>query len=464
MFRKLLPIVLLALSGQLGWSQNGSPMNLEGAISYALSQNNTIKDARINLIDAEQQIVERTSTGLPQLTGNLNYQRYIKVPVQPLPASFQVFGVVFNDLYPFLSESTRALLDESSSGGGDGNGVSFFLKNNFTAALNLDAMIFDGSYFVGLKAARFYRSYVSQELLTKEREVKTATVDAFLPVLLLQKNVDLLDKNITNLERLLFETQELYKAGFAEQLDVDRLQLSFINLEAQKETLLRQKSLALNGLKFAMQYPANEPLEVSGDLESIIAEHTADIVTEDLNSINRPELGLLEKGIELNELNVQLQRSGYLPSLRAFGTLQESYYGDNFKDGFWAPTAYVGLSLNVPIFDGLYKKATIQRAKLDVEQARLQKENVQLAINFELDNARTSYNNAIQQLASQERNMALAERIYNTTQIKYKEGVGSSLEVSQAEQSLYATQSNYIQAQYDLVKAIMDVKKALGKF
>lgn len=462
MLRKLLPIVLLASLSLTAWSQNAAPMSLEDAIQYALNQSNTVKDARINVADAEQQIVERRSTGLPQLTGNLNFQRYLKLPVQPLPANFQVFGAAFTDLAPFLSEETLALLNQ---GGSEGNsdGVSFFLKNNFNASLNLDAMIFDGSYFVGLQAARAYRAYVSQDLLAKERDVKNATIDAYLPVLVLQENIDLIEKNLTNLQRLLFETQELYKAGFAEQLDVDRLQLSLVNLETQKENLQRQKSLALNGLKFAMQYPLEEPLEVSGDLNEIINSNTSDIIAEDLVVSNRPEIGLLEQGIKLNELNVRLQKSGYLPTLRAFAVAQESFQGNSFSDGFWAPTVYVGASLSIPIFDGLYKKATVQRAKLDVEQARLQKDNLQRGINLELINARTSYQNATEVVASQERNMELAQRIYETTQIKYKEGVGSSLEVSQAEQSLYNTQSNYIQAQFDLVRAIMDVKKALGK-
>ncbi|NET35897.1 MAG: TolC family protein [Cyanothece sp. SIO1E1] len=462
MLRKLLPIVLMASLSLTAQSQSSSPMSLDDAIKYALNQSNAVKDARINLVDAEQQIVERRSVGLPQLTGNLNYQRYLKLPIQPLPANFQVFGAAFTDLAPFLSEETLALLNQ---GGGEGNsdGVSFFLRNNFNATLNLDAMIFDGSYFVGLQAAKAYRAYVSQDLLTKEREVRNSTIDAYLPVLVLQENMGLIDKNIANLEKLLFETQELYKAGFAEQLDVDRLQLSLVNLETQKETLQRQKSLALNGLKFAMQYPLEESLEVTGDLNEIIAENTSDIVAEDLVVTNRPEIGLLEQGIKLNELNVRLQRSGYLPTLRAFAVAQESFQGNTFSDGFWAPTIYVGASLSIPIFDGLYKQATIQRAKLDVEQARLQKDNLQRGINLEITNARTSYENATELLASQERNMALAQRIYETTQIKYREGVGSSLEVSQAEQSLYSTQSNYIQAQYDLVQAIMNVKKALGK-
>ena len=152
-----------------------------------------------------------------------------------------------------------------------------------------------------------------------------------------------------------------------------------------------------------------------------------------------------------------------MPSLRAFGNVQQQYQGENLKDGFWAPSSYVGLSLNVPIFDGLNKKAKVQRAELDLELARNQQKDLGRAIQLEVKNARTNYFNASKRLESQKKNLALAEHIYETTQVKYREGVGSSLETTQAEQSLYATQSNYIQALYDLLLAKARLDMAMGR-
>lgn len=436
-------------------------VSLDEAVKYALGNSNTIKNARLSIADADAQIIERRAFGLPQLNGSVNYQHYLKVPVQPLPENFQVFGLVFADLMPFLSESTQQILMNQNSGD-DSGGVAFVLKNNLTASLNLETMIFDGSYFVGLKAAKAARSYAAQDLLTKERTVRNQVIDAYYPVLLVDENLELLQKNISNLEQLKFETTELYKAGFAEQLDIDRLELSLINLQTERDNLNRQRELAVANLKYAMNYPQDAELQVSGDLEDMLTEAPEGTLTDNINFERRPEVGLIDQALQLNELNVQVNKIAYLPSLRGFATYQNSYYGNDLTNGFWAPAALVGLTLNVPIFDGFDKKAKIQRAKLDLEEVINQRADLIQGITLEVQNARISYLNARERLANQQKNLELAERIYNTTQIKYREGIGSSLEVSQAEQSLYTTQSNYMQAWYDLVVARAALQKALN--
>ncbi|MCB0633816.1 MAG: TolC family protein, partial [Lewinella sp.] len=452
---------LLALLAMMSSRAQPAVVSLEEAINYALNNSNTIKNARLNIADADAQIIERRAFGLPQLNGSVNYQYYLKVPVQPLPENFQVFGLVFADLMPYLSESTQQILINQNSGD-DSGGVAFVLKNNLTASLNLETMIFDGSYFVGLQAAKAARRYAAQDMLTKEREVRNQVIDAYYPVLLIDENLELLEKNITNLGQLKYETTELYKAGFAEQLDVDRLELSLINLQTERDNLNRQHELAVANLKYSMNYPQETELEVSGDLEEMLTEAPEGSLTDNINFSHRPEVGLIDQALELNELNVRVNKIAYLPSLRGFATYQQSYYGNDLKNGFWAPAGLVGLTLNVPIFDGFDKKAKIQRAKLDLEEVSNQREDLIRGITLEVENARISYLNARERLTNQKKNLELAERIYETTQIKYREGVGSSLEVSQAEQSLYTTQSNYMQAWYDLVVARAALQKALN--
>lgn len=467
---KLLLVFLLVSIGMHA-QQTAVQMSLQDAINHALTETAMIKEAQINIADAEQQIIERRAFGLPQLSASANYQRYLQLPVQPLPDAFGIFAVygqaLGRDLYPLLEDDTQAALDQfatGSNGGEDsGDGVSFFLKNNFTAALNLDAMIFDGSYFVGLKAARSYRIYVQEELAAKKRDIQIAVTDAYLPVLLIQENIELIDKNISNLEKLLFETKELYKAGFAEQLDIDRLDLSLTNLRTERENLVRQKQVAITALKYTINFPVDQPLVVTDDLDAMLVDASDSDLVNNFDISQRPELDVINRGIELNELNIRLNKSGYLPSLRLFGAYQQQYQGDNLKDGFWAPTAYIGLNLSVPIFDGLEKQAKIERARLQLELAKNQKQTLEQAIQLEVQNARTNYISARRRLENQQRNLDLAERIYQTTQVKYREGIGSSLEVTQAEQSLYGAQSNYMQGLYDLLIARAKLDQALGK-
>jgi len=467
-------IVLIGLLGGAALpakaQQQAVQMTLEQAIDYALENSYKIKNAQIAIADAEERIVERRSAGLPQLSGGLNFQHYLSVPRQPLPEGFDIFGIfgqaLSADLYDQLSPGTQMAVDQAFAGqnnGTDGSeGVAFFLRNNFTASVNLDAMVFDGSFFVALEAAREYRGYTKREFSAKKREVRNSVIEAYLPVLLIQENIELLDKNIANLNRLLFETKALYKEGFAEQLDIDRQQLSLSNLKTERDNLVRQKEVALSALKNTIGYPIGDPLVVVDDLEEMKKEAEQLLAMEPKPS-QRPEVALIDQAIRMSELNVKLNKAGYLPSLRAFGTVQQQYQGDDFETGFWAPAAFVGLNLNVPIFDGLNKKAKIQRARLELEKTRNQREELLRGIRLEVATAQTNYRSASERLERQQQNLELAERIYETAQIKYREGVGSSLEVTQAEQSLYSTQSNYMQALYDMLLAKERLEMALGE-
>ena len=419
-------------------------MTLEQSIEYALANNTNIKNAYLNIADAEQQINERRATGIPQINGSVNYQRYLQVPVQPLPSALVDFIRLLNPNEEVETEG------------------SFFLKNNFNAGLNLETMIFEGSYFVALRAARAYRNFVQQQLLVEKRQVQNSVTNAFLPVLLLKTNLEIIDKNIANLEKLLRETKALYQEGFVEQLDIDRQELSLLNLQTERENLVRQKENAISALKFSMGHPIDSPLEVVGELEDMTMEVEDQQLVSDVNYAHRPETALNDLNIQLNELNLKLNKSYYLPSVRGNGAYTYSFQGNTFKDGFWAPSAYVGLNINIPIFDGFDKKAKIQRVRIDIEEANNQKVEVKRGIELEIKTARTNYINAREKLESQRKNLDLAQRIYDTTQVKYREGVGSSLEVTQAEQSLYTSQSNYLTAMYEVIKAKSDLQLALG--
>jgi len=438
---------IVLLSGL--WAQSDNPdaptvLTIDEAVEYAWGHTTAIKNAGINIADAEQQIIERRATGLPSLSGSASYNRYLEIPVQVLPDQFVQLIQALN---PGEEVSPEA---------------SFLLKNNFTAGLTLDAMIFDGSYFTALKAAKVYRQYVQEEMLVEKREVRNQVIDAYLPVLLVDENLEILDRNIENLEKLLFETSELYEAGFAEQLDIDRLELSQSNLEIERENLVQQRTSAMNVLKFVINFPMDQELVLTEDLEAYAETVSGEALSGPINVEKRPEIGLANAGIELQELNVEVNKQAFLPTLRGSLVYQQQYQGDNFSDGFWAPTSFVGLNLNVPIFDGFGKKATVERARLEREKVVNQRQDLRRSIRMEVHNARIQYLNARRSLDGQSENLNLARRIYETTQIKYREGVGSSLEVNQAEQSLYQTQSNYLQSLYNLVTARFALNRALG--
>lgn len=424
-------------------------MTLDKAVEYALANSNEIKIAQLNIEDAEQRIFETRATGLPQINAAANLNNFFKVPVSVLPEAFVA-----------SSRDVNGNLPEGVS-----RQVSFVLKNQFDAAINFRTMVFDGSFFTGLKAASLYRTLVQDELLAKQQSLKNRVITAYLPIILLTENLEILDKNIANIEKLRTETSALYKEGFVEQLDVDRLALSVANLKVEKENLERQIATTMNNLKQMMNFPIEQELLIKDDLGRVVPVPTKIDLTGSIDYYNRREYKVAETGIQLNELNETYVKNVYLPSLDFVASYTQAYQGDKLFGGeerFWAPTGVVGLSLNVPIFDGFGKKAKLQRAKITTEIAKTQHLQLANSIDLEVANARIDYQSALEREQSQQKNMELAERIYSTTQIKYKEGVGSSLEISQAEQSLYTAQRNHLQALFDLLIAKLSLDVALG--
>ena len=423
-------------------AQEVKTFSLEEAVAYALQNSNTIKNGQINITDAEAQIVERRAIGIPQVNASVGYNYFIELPTSLIPAQF---------LDPMAPD------DEFGE-------VQFGTTNSLEAKIEASALLFDGSYFVGLRAAKESRAYAADLLAQSEQELKQAVKDAYYPALIIQSNQSTLVKNISNLNKLRTETKALVDAGFAEQLDVDRLDLSIANLETESENLGRQLELAYNFLKFQMGYPIQEDISISDNIDDLLEEVAADDLLGAVNFQSRADFRVIERAITLNNLNVEYYKQAYLPSAVGFASYSYQAQGNNlFKDPFWFPTAVAGLQLNIPIFSGLQRNAQVRRAELQLETIQNQKEDVQRGILLEVENARGNYRNAQKRVALQQKNIDLAQKIYDTAQIKYREGVGSSLEINQAETSLFNTQQNYNQALFDLLTAKSALDKALGK-
>ncbi len=329
-------VFLIASLGLLS-AQNES-FTLQEAINYALTNNADIKISQNNIKDADQQIIERRASGLPQLNGTVGYNHFAVLPITVLPEQFAL---------------------DPSTGKPNPNfdrNVKFGVKNNLTGTLALSTLLFDGSYLVGLQAARDYKVYVNKELSAKQYDVKNQVIMAYMPVLLINLGVETLDKNIANLQKLSNDTREIFKQGFAEQLDIDRLDLSLSNLTSERDNLLRQKQSAVNYLKFIMNYPVSKNLEINDNLASFDTKASETAISGKIAYETRPEYDVIKKALDLNELNVKLNKAGYLPTLSAFANYQYIIQGDKlFSGASSSPTFILGGQLSIPIFDSFMK-------------------------------------------------------------------------------------------------------------
>lgn len=424
------------------FSQDIPSFSLDQAIEFALTNHKDIAIAENERLRARQQIVETRSMGLPQVNAGVDYNYFIQLPTSLIPASF---------LNPSAPE-------------GEFIKIAFGTKNSLTTTATLSSLLYDASFFTALKLSNKYLGFADLNYQGKKNEIRNAVRKAYLPPLLLQENIKTIDENIRVLKNLLKETDAMYKSGFVEKLDVDKLSLAVQNQEVLKKDLQKTMKIALDALKLQIGYPQESELRLTDSIEALSGDADETQLMEAFNYQNRIEYGILQYSRELTELNVDRFKKSYYPSLRGFLNYQYVLQGDNlFKNPIGSPAAITGFSLAIPIFDGLFKSSKIQQAKLDLSNIDNQATLLKSGIDFQVQSARQNFLNAREIIKSRQDNLELAKHIFDTARQKYKEGVGSSLEIIQAEQSLVESQMHYLKAQYDFLVAKIDLEMALGK-
>lgn len=448
-------------------AQENTRLSLDEAVNYALENSLSVKNANLETLDADQQVKERLSAGLPKLSASLGYNYFLEIPTSILPPFFPETDIAFAQNTDGMGEPIPIQVTRLDADGkpvfGEAQEIQFGLKHNATAGINLQSLLFDWTYLTAVRAAREFKNYKQEELKVVKRSVRNQVIDAYLPSLILRENISILDSNLMNLKRLKFETNESYKAGFVEQLDVDRLTLSISNLEVSREAITRQQETVENALKLAMNMAPDADIVLTDNIDDLLSEISAEDLTGVVDISKRPELDVINKGLELAELNIEVSKAGYYPSLSGSLSYQQQYQGNTLGDGNWFPISVVGLQANIPIYSGGFRKSQVERARILQETNLLQKKQFENGATMEIQTARINYMSAKDRLANQQDNVDLAKRIYDTTKIKYKEGVGSSIEITSAEQQLYQTQQSYTTALYDLLVAKFAIEKAIGK-
>ncbi len=452
-----------------GAQDNGNKFTLEQCIQYALENSPTVKNAAIGEQIADARVKETRGIGLPQIDGSVALQHN-----QKLPRFFMQYN-----------PDDQGFFDLSGVPGiQPGDVVSlqnfFQLKSAGNASLSVSQLLFNGSYLVGLQAASAYRDLSVKNSVVTREDVTENVTKAYYNVLINKDRIHLFDVNIGRVDSLLKTTQALNRNGFAEAIDVDRIQVTLNNLKTQRDNFVNLQQLGLQLLKFQMNYPMNQPIEVVGDIsnlqidEELLAQYAAD-----WDYTQRSDYRLLESNKRLQELNLKNKYATSMPSLVAFANLGYSTQSPGISGLFktesqvedlgtvgpdkWYPFSSFGVSLNIPIFSGLQRTYQVQQAKLALNQVDNDFDMLRSAIDLEIRTAAITYQNAINSLEAQEANRKLAENVARVTKIKYEQGVGSNIEVIDAESSLKEAQINYYDALYSALVAQVDLERAYGK-
>ncbi|MEJ8757770.1 TolC family protein [Pontibacter sp. H259] len=441
--RSTLIVAALTLLGFTGaQAQEAKQLSLQQSIDFALQNRADLKATQNQEKAADARVGEIRAMGLPQIDASLDVGNNFVPQKGFLPAEF--FGGEAGQFVP----------------------VTFSPGYTGTATIVGNQLLFDGSYLIGLKAAKTFTELSRKATTQSQIDIAEQVSKAYYGVLVNRERMHLLNQNLTRLDTLLNQTRTMFENGVAEQLDVDRLRVSYNNLKVEQQKAERLMQLAESLLKYQMGLPQDQPIVLTDKLNEVEVEVATITNTKSFDYSKRIEYSILETQRDLATLDLRNKNSGYLPKLylnaRYGYNAADNEFSNITKTSNWLEYGYVGGQFILPIFDGLRKHYQVQQAKITLENAKLGFESLRQGIDLQLEQASTELTNSLDVLKSQQENLTLAQDIARVAKIKYQEGVGSNLEVITAETDLRQAQTNYYAAIYDALIAKVNLEKAQG--
>lgn len=456
--RRMTLIWLLALlsNSSLLLAQNPQGFTLQEAVQFATRENINVQTSRLDATSSEARIREVKSNALPQvsigsqLTYNAIIQRFI------LPAGG--FGG------PTSTTAGSGTQPEDAGVTAIPFGVNF--QGSVQATVN--QLLYDASYKIGLRAASTLRELSQKNVVVSKTNVAEQVTKAYYNVLVSEERIKLLDYNISRIDSLYKETQALNKQGFVEKIDVDRLEVQANNLKSERQNVQNLVGLSYYLLKYQMGLGINDPMVLTDKIQDLSVDDLERTVAfpAEMDYTQRIEFSALQSQIKLADLDYQSIGKLYFPRVLVSAAYGHNNGRNNLIDLFstqWFNSMAINLQVQIPVFDGFQKKYAGQQKKIALEKARLGSNLLKNSIDLQVRQSQITIQNSLQTLRTQKRNLDLAQEILRVTRIKYKEGVGSNIEVLNAESSSREAQTNYFSSLLDFMIAKVDLDKATGK-
>ena len=412
-------------------------LTLGQCLNIGIENNLSLKIAKGEIVKGKHNISENRSRLLPQINFSASLNDNFDPPVSVTDGT--AYGKTYN--------------------------VTKTLQYNSSAALALQMPLYSQTALTAISIAKTL-DQLNQLSYEKAREDLMVQISKMYYLIQnTTEQISIVNDNIRRFKELRDITQAFYDNGMALEIDLKRINVKIETMDVQLANAKAMLSEQYNMLKYVMDYPAEKDIVV----EEKVVDKVDDAQLTGLNT-NLYELQLLQKKLDMAELQKKMAKDGYLPTLALSANWAYTAYTDKFKNWFhsgesnhWYRSNGIGLQLRVPVFDGFEKRSKIRKAQVDIDNAKLSYENA-------LKSMQTQYANAINDLANNQRNYVkqrdnyrLAEGIYGVTVDRYREGIVSMVEALQDEMSMSAAQNNYLTAHYNYQVSNLAVLKLTGK-
>ena len=420
-------LVLSSFSGGL-WAQGYS---LRQCVEFATSNNGNIKNATTDIQIAQKKIDEQIGSMLPQVDLTTSYTDNIVLPTM-------IFG-------------TQVITPGK--------------QHNLSGSIQLTQKLFDPTFDVALKAVTVSKDLAVQTKRKSSEQTAYGVSGAYYQTLVIGLQIKTLKTTLETSTKSLQAIELKYHNGMARKVDVDKMRVSYNNIKSQVQQGELSYQQSLNNLKFQMGMPVETALTLSNnDLEADF--NLFEMPADNFQVENRVDYQLQKINIKGYELDKKRYQDSYLPTLSLNANYGNNAMRDNFDFGRvnapWFTSSSIGVTLKVPIFDGLQKDARIKQAQMSLQKGKTSMQMVEQSIKVDLSNYEIQYRNAIDNIKNERENLNLAESVYKNFQNQFSQGICSTLDLVQAQSSYSESQNIYYNKLLNLYIARINLEQTRG--
>ena len=434
-------LLLFLLPAGVVFSQSGSSelkLSLKEAQDYAIQHNKMVITARYEVEESKRAVWETISAALPQVNSSGSFTDNLKLMTTLLPGDF--FGKP-----------------------GEKVPVTFGSQYNSSASVQASLLLFNAPLYIGIESSKLAGKLSEQNLERSELDTKESVSTAYYLILVSEKSLEILDRNLANLNETLKSTKAMYSAGMAESTDVDQMISNVTMVENSRSSLQRNIELNYNLLRFQLGVPVDTKITLTETLDKMTSEIGIEaVLSQEFDHTKNVNYRLIEGQEQMSSLMLKSQKASVLPTLAGFYNYGTNGMGDNVSDLQWFPNSMTGVQLTVPIFASGLRYTKIKKAQISLDKARNTKAMVTDQLLLQEKQLRYNLVNANLQYKSQKDNVDVSNRVYVSTQNKFKQGVASSLELTQANSIYLQSENNYVTALLNLLQTKLALDKLLN--
>jgi outer membrane protein len=432
----LVAVLGLLLAGMTVSGQESSgelKLSLKEAQDYALKNNKMVRSAKLSVEASQSDVWSTISSGLPQVSANANLTDNLKLGV---------FIITMNGV-PTVMQI----------------GMTY----NVPVSAQVSMPLFNAPYYVGIETVKLAKKLSESNLQSTEIDTRQSVASAYYLILVSEESLRILKENLQNLQETLKSTRAMYSSGLAESTDVDQMSSNVTMMENSFTNLQNTIEINYNLLRFQLGVKFDAKITLTETINDMIKDiDVNNLLSQDFNATKNIQYDLVDKQEKMSALNLKAQKSKVLPSLSGVYSTSTSGMGMKLSGLSWYPSSYAGLQLSVPIFASGQRYSDIQKAKINLEKARVAKEMVTDQMEMQEKQLKFNLQNANMQYMSQKGNVEVSKRVYSSMENKYKQGMASSLELTQANQLYLQAENNYISSILNLLQTKISLDKLLN--